>query len=115
MKYNLRNIMLQAWDIFRKAAGKLAFGEALHRAWLSAKATTVNAARIKAAKAAAGVTEQTETWSGWKKLGFEVIHGSKALFGCNLIWGSKGDGATYKARFFGASQVQPIDTTAVTA
>ena len=109
MKYNLRNIMLQAWKIFRKAAGKLAFGEALHRAWLSAKA-----ARIEAAKAAAGITEQTETWSGWKKLGFEVIHGSKSLFGADLIWGSKGDGATYKARFFGASQVQPIDTTAAT-
>lgn len=111
MKYNLRNIMTAAWAIFRKAAGKLAFGEALHRAWLSAKAATVNAARIEAAKAAAGVTEQAETWSGWKKLGFEVIHGSKALFGADLIWGSKGDGAIYKARFFGASQVQPITAT----
>ena len=112
MKYNLRNIMLQAWAIFRKATGKLAFGEALHRAWLSAKAATVNAARIEAAKAAAGVQEQTETWAGWKALGFEVIHGSKALFGADLIWGSKGDGAIYKARFFGASQVQPITAQA---
>ena len=108
MKYNLREIMLRAWSIFRKAAGKLLFGEALHRAWLSAKAAPVNAERIEEAKAAAGITEQTETWSGWKALGYEVQHGSRALFGCELLWGSKGDGATYKARFFGASQVQPI-------
>lgn len=106
MKYNLKAIMTRAWNIFRKYA--LSFAEALHRAWLTAKAEPVNVQRIEAAKAAAGVTEQTETWSGWQKLGYEVIHGSKALFGCDLIWGSKGDGATYKARFFGASQVQPI-------
>ena len=43
-----------------------------------------------------------------KKLGYEVIHGSKALFGADLIWGSKGDGAIYKARFFGRSQVQEV-------
>ncbi len=106
MKYNLRNIMLAAWRLYRK--GDHSFAECLHRAWLSAKAEPVNAERIEAAKAAAGITEQTETWAGWKKLGYEVIHGSKALFGCDLIYGSKGDGAIYKARFFGASQVQPV-------
>ncbi len=106
MKFDLQNIMLHAWAIFRK--GGLTFGECLHRAWLSAKAEPENADRIAAAKAAAGVTEDTETWSGWRKLGYEVIHGSKALFGCDLIYGSKGDGATYKARFFGASQVKAI-------
>ena len=37
------------------------------------------------------------------------IHGSKALFRAVLIWASHGDGATYKASFFGASQVQPIE------
>ena len=63
---------------------------------------------IEAAKAGAGVTEQTETWAGWKALGFRVIHGSKALFGADLIHGSKGDGAIYKARFFGASQVRAV-------
>ena len=63
---------------------------------------------IEEAKAAAGVTEDIATWSEWKKLGFEVLHGSKALFGCDLIWGSKGDGQTYKARFFGKSQVQAV-------
>ena len=106
MKYNLRNIMLAAWRLYRK--GDHSIAECLHRAWLSAKAEPVNAERIEAAKAAAGITEQTETWAGWKKLGYEVIHGSKALFGCDLIYGSKGDGAIYKARFFGASQVQPV-------
>lgn len=106
MKYNLSQIMHTAWRLFRKL--EISFSEALHRAWVSAKAAPVNAERIEAAKAAAGITEETKTWSGWREAGYEVIHGSKALFGCDLIYGSKGDGAIYKARFFGASQVQPI-------
>lgn len=107
MKFNLRNIMLRAWELFRKFKD-LSFGECLHRAWLSAKALEINAKRIEDAKTAAGVTEKTATWSDWKKLGYEVIHGSKALFGCELIWGSRGDGQTYKARFFGESQIQKL-------
>lgn len=107
MKYNLVKIMTRAWKIFRQTKG-LRFGEALHRAWLSAKAEEINAQRIVDAKAAAGIVEQTATWKAWHDAGYDVIHGSKALFGCDLIWGSRGDGATYKARFFGASQVQPI-------
>ena len=106
MRYNLGEIMRAAWKIHRKAA--VCFPEALHRAWLSAKAAPVNAARINAAKEAAGVLEDVQTWDGWRKAGYEVIHGSKALFGVDLIWGSKGDGATYKARFFGASQVEAV-------
>ena len=104
MKYNLSKIMRKAWELFRKQ--KITFAEALHRSWLSAKSEPINAARIEDAKAAAGIEEETNTWAGWKALGYEVIHGSKALFGCELIYGSKGDGAIYKARFFGASQVQ---------
>lgn len=91
MKYNLRTIMLRAWRIYRENK-ELSFGECLHRAWLSAKAEEVNAKRIEDAKAVAGVEEETNTWSGWKKLGYEVIHGSKSLCGTVLIWGSKGDG-----------------------
>lgn len=106
MKYNLSHIMTKAWEIFRKA--KVTFPEALHRAWLSAKAAEINQKRIGDAKAAAGVEEETNTWSGWKALGYEVIHGSKALFGTELIYGSRGDGAIYKARFFGRSQVQEV-------
>lgn len=107
MKYNLREIMLKAWRLYREGKG-LSFAECLHRAWISAKAQPVNAGRIEAAKAAAGITEEVKTWSGWKEAGFEVLHGSKALFGVDLIHGSRGDGATYKARFFGASQVQAV-------
>lgn len=105
-KYDLSLIMKKAWEIFRKA--EITFAEALHRAWLSAKAIEINRNRIERAKEAAEVTEETNTWSEWKKLGYEVIHGSKALFCANLIWGSKGDGAIYKARFFGRSQVQEV-------
>lgn len=106
MKYNLSKIMAKAWEIFRKLG--ISFAEALHRAWQAAKAEPVNAARIAQAKAAAGIIEEANTWAGWMKLGYEVRHGSKALFGADLIYASKGDGATYKARFFGDSQVQPI-------
>ena len=106
MKYNLRKIMLKAWELFRKL--EISFAEALHRAWVSEKAKPVNAERIQAAKEAAGIVEEVKTWAGWRDAGYMVIHGSKALFGCDLIHGSKGDGATYKARFFGASQVQAI-------
>ena len=104
MKYDLKRIMLRAWKNYRK--GGITFAEALHRAWISAKAEPINAQRITDAKASAGITEDVKTWSGWKDAGYEVIHGSKALFGVDLVFGSKGDGATYKARFFGASQVQ---------
>ena len=106
MRYDLRAIMLRAWRFFRE--GKGSFAECLHRAWISEKAAPVNAERIQAAKEAAGITEETNTWSGWKKAGFEVIHGSKRLFFVDLIHGSKGDGAIYRASFFGASQVQAI-------
>lgn len=106
-RFDLRRIMLKAWKLFRKA-NDLSFAECLHRAWLSAKAVEINAARVERAKAAAGVTEAIATWSDWMKAGYEVIHGSKAMFGCDLIWGSKGDGKTYKARFFGESQVQAL-------
>ncbi|MCD7743987.1 MAG: hypothetical protein LUI13_01630 [Lachnospiraceae bacterium] len=108
MKYNFSRIMTRAWKNFRKADGQITFGEALHRSWLSAKAETVNEQRVEAAKEAAQVTEETNTYSGWKQLGYEVIHGSMALFQAVLIWGSKGDNATYKASFFGLSQVQEI-------
>ena len=106
MKYNLKAIMSAAWRNFRKYA--ISFAEALHRAWLSAKAEPINAQRIQDAAAAAGVVEEVKTWSGWREAGYEVTHGSKALFQVALIWGSKGDGAIYTASLFGASQVAAI-------
>lgn len=106
MKYDLRRIMLKAWEIFRK--GKTSFSEALHRAWNAAKAEPINAERIEAAKAAAGIAEDVKTWSDWKKAGREVIHGSKALFQVSLIYATKGDGENYLASFFSSSQTAAI-------
>lgn len=106
MKYDLSHIMKKAWEIFRKY--QITFSEALHRAWQTVKVAEINAERIYEAKERTGIIEAVNTWSGWRKLGYEVIHGSKALFGTDLIYASKGDGVTYKARFFGASQVQLI-------
>lgn len=105
MKYNLSKIMLKAWKIYRKTKD-IHFAEALP--WLSAKAEEINAKRIENAKQAAGIIEETNTFAKWKELGYKVVHGSKALFGCSLIWGSRGDGAEYKASFFGKSQVEAI-------
>lgn len=55
MKYNLSKIMLKAWKVYRKTKN-ISFAEALHRAWLSAKAEEINAKRIEDAKHAAGIT-----------------------------------------------------------
>ena len=46
MRYNLSKIMLKAWKVYRKTKG-ISFAEALHRAWLSAKAEKVNTKRIE--------------------------------------------------------------------
>ena len=108
-KYNLSKIMKKAWELFRKLK-KLTFGECLHRAWISAKAKPINEERVENAKKEKNIQEETNTWANWKKLGYEVIHGSKALFQVELIWGSKGDNAIYKASFFGKSQVKLIET-----
>ena len=94
-RYNLSQIMSKAWQLFRKYA--LSFSEALKRAWAVAKAAPVNAQRIAEAKAAAGITEEVNTWAAWRDL---------------LIHASKGEGKTYKASFFSASQVQPIEAAA---
>ncbi len=107
MTYNLHEIMCKAWKLFRKGIGT--FAECLHRAWNSAKAAPLNAQRIEEARNAAGVTEQVNTWAGWKAAGYEVVHGSKSLFQAVLIHATKGDSAVYKASFFGLSQVQPMN------
>lgn len=97
MKFNLSSIMRAAWKFFRK--GVSSFSLALRMAWANAK--TQNAA-----KEAAEITEETHTWYGWKELGFEVIHESKALFQASV-----NDPATKSGKrilsFFGVSQVQP--------
>lgn len=107
MKYDLHKIMCRAWALYRK--GVAAFAECLHRAWASAKAQPVNDKRIQEAQQSAGVTEQVNTWAGWKAAGYMVEHGARALFQAVLIHSSKGDGQTYRASFFGRSQVQPMN------
>lgn len=106
MRYNLSKIMHKAWSIFRK--GKTTFAEALHRAWQAAKAEPINEQRVTEAKTAAGITEETHSWAGWKAMGFEVVHGSKCLFQAVVVDAAKGDGKTKVKSYFGASQVQPI-------
>lgn len=97
-KYSLSSIMRAAWKFFRK--GISSFSLALRMAWANAK--TQNAA-----KAAAEITEETHTWAGWKALGYEVIHESKAMYQASV-----NDPATKSGKrilsFFGASQVQPV-------
>ncbi len=98
MKYNLSKIMSAAWKMFRKGVSR--FAVALRLAWANAK--THNAA-----KAEAGITEETHTWSGWKALGYEVIHESKALYKA-VISDPATKSGTRTTCYFGASQVQPI-------
>ncbi len=84
MKYNLSKIMSTAWKMFRK--GVSSFAVALRLAWANAK---------------------THTWSGWKALGYEVIHESKALYKAVISDPATKSGARTTC-YFGASQVQPI-------
>lgn len=98
-KYNLSSIMSTAWKFFRK--GIKSFSEALRMAWANAKTRN-------AAKDAAGISEETHTWSGWKRLGYEVAHGSKALYQA-IISDPATKSGTRKTSYFGASQVQPIE------
>ena len=55
--YSSSSIMRAAWKFFRK--GVSSFSLSLRMAWANVK--TQNAA-----KAAAGITEETHTWYGWK-------------------------------------------------
>lgn len=96
MKFNLKSIMHNAWRFFRKVKD-LTFSDALRLAWQNAKTAAQ-------AKEAAGVTEETHTWSGWKSAGYEVLHGAAALFKAVSV-----DPATKSGKrtiaYFGLSQV----------
>ena len=97
-RYDLSGIMRAAWGFFRK--GVSSFSVALRMAWANAKAHN-------AAKEAAGVSEETHSWYGWKQLGFEVIHESKAVYQAVIADPSTKSG-TRKMSYFGRTQVQPI-------
>ena len=70
-RYNLSSIMKAAWRLYRK--GIASFAVALRMAWANAKTHAT-------AKESVGVTEEAHTWYGWKELGYEVRHGSKAMY-----------------------------------
>ena len=101
-KYDLHSIMRAAWKFFRK--GVSSFSLALRMAWANAK--TQNAA-----KAAAEITEETHTWYGWRELGYEVAHESKALYQASVNDPGTRSGKRVVS-FFGASQVLPIGSQA---
>ena len=105
MTYDRRHIMLKAWSTHTRKG--LPFHEALRRAWLSEKSRALNDALIARAKKEAGITEDVNTWYRWKELGFEVVHGSKALFQTDLVQNSHDNVKLYRASFFGTSQVRP--------
>lgn len=108
MKYNMKEIMTKAWEIFRKAAKKVAitFAEALHRAWQTAKVAEINSQIVRDAMEAEGITEECRQWYGWKMAGRMVKHESKCLFQCILFDPAKGDNATKVASYFGISQTE---------
>ena len=97
-RYDLSSIMRAAWGFFKKGAAS--FSVALRMAWANAK--THNAA-----KESAGISEETHTWYGWKELGYEVIHGSKAMYQATVTDPATKSG-TRKTSYFGFSQVQPV-------
>lgn len=98
-RYDLSSIMKAAWTFFRK--GVQSFAVALRMAWANAKTHNT-------AKAAAGVDEESHTWAGWRNLGYEVIHESKALYRAILNDPTTKSG-TRVTCYFGASQVRPIE------
>lgn len=97
-KYDLSRIMRAAWRMFRK--GVQSFAAALRFAWANAKAHNT-------AKGKSCITEETHTWAGWKAMGYEVIHESKALYKATLVDPATKSG-TRVTSYFGRSQVQPI-------
>ena len=97
-KYNLSSIMGAAWKLYR--SGTASFSLALRIAWANEKAR-------HAAQEAAGIEEETHTWAGWKKLGYEVIHESKAMFQASFTDPATKSG-TRKTSYFSRSQVQPV-------
>jgi len=109
MKYNLREIMLKAWELYRKPFLKIAtFGEALKRSWALANCAEDNAKLIDEAIKAHGITERVRTWYGWTTEGREVIHESKCLFQVTVADPTRGIGKTKVLSFFGESQTAEI-------
>ena len=60
-----------------------------------------------AAQEAARIAEETHTWAGWQRMGYEVRHQSKAIYQATITDPATKSG-TRKTSYFGRSQVQPI-------
>lgn len=97
-RYNLSSIMRAAWRLYR--AGIASFSLSLRMAWSNEKAR-------HAVQEDAGIAEETHTWAGWKHLGYEVRHESKAMYQ-TVIADPATKSGTHKTSYFGRSQVQPI-------
>lgn len=95
MRYDTRAVMQEAWSFQRK--GVQDFALALRMAWDNAKTR-------REAKEAAGIREATDTWSGWRDQGLEVVHGSTALYKATLHDPTTRNGHRLTC-YFGASQV----------
>ena len=98
MKYHLSSIMRAAWRFFRKGAAS--FSVALRMAWANEKAR-------HAAQEAARIAEETHTWGGWQRMGYEVRHESRAMYQITITDPATKSG-TRLASYFGRSQVQPV-------
>ena len=98
-KFNLKNIMHEAWKLYRK--GVASFSLALRLAWANAKLNQI-------VREHEGITEECHSWAGWKALGYEVRHESKALYQVVIADPATKTG-TRKTSYFGISQVQPIE------
>ena len=98
MKYHLSSIMRAAWRLYRKGAAS--FSLALRTAWANEKAR-------HSAQEAAGITEEAHTWAGWQRLGYEVRHGSRAMYQLTITDPATKSG-TRRASYFGRSQVQAV-------
>lgn len=94
--YNLKNIMNKAWNLFRANFGT--FSDCLKQAWEEAK-ELVSAVKI--------IGAEVRTWFGWKQMGFEVMHGSKAVFQRTIADTTTKSGYRVVS-YFTRSQVAPI-------
>ena len=96
--YNLSNIMKKAWKLFNSNANT--FAECLTQAWADAKA-------FADAVSKNFIEEEVHTWYGWKELGYEVIHESKAVFQITVS-DTRTKSGTRVLSYFTKSQVQHI-------
>lgn len=62
-----------------------------------------------AAQRDAGIAEETHTWAGWQRMGYEVRHESRAMYQITITDPATKNG-TRRASYFGRSQVQPVTT-----